>query len=201
MPAIARKILGQLGRPEHEADSWPSDGEFSWPGGTMGTATPLFPRFDAEKKAALIARWLPDSVTAPPSAAPPSTTGGVAPAEDTASADGGAAAPPAPIEKIDFDRIDLRAATVMACERVPKTDKLLKLTLSIGAEQRTVVSGIAGAYAPETLVGRTVIYLANLKPAKIRGVLSQGMILAAGDSDVLALSTLDNPVPPGTRIR
>ena len=60
---------------------------------------------------------------------------------------------------------------MLTAERVPKTDKLLKLTLDLGTEQRTVVSGIAGAYVPETLVGRTVIYLANLTPAKIRGVL------------------------------
>ena len=102
---------------------------------------------------------------------------------------------------MDFDRAELRAARVLACERVPKTDKLLKLTLDLGTEQRTVVSGIAGVYPPETLVGRTVVYLANLKPAKIRGVLSQGMILAAGDAEVLALLTLDRDVPPGTPIR
>ncbi|HSY40882.1 MAG TPA: methionine--tRNA ligase, partial [Polyangia bacterium] len=79
---------------------------------------------------------------------------------------------------------------------------LLKLTLDVGAgEPRTVVSGIAPAYTPETMVGRTVIYLSNLAPRKIRGVLSQGMILAAGDAEVLGLSALDHDVPPGTRIR
>ena len=92
---------------------------------------------------------------------------------------------------------------MLAAEKVPKADKLLKLTLDVGAgaEPRTVVSGIAAAYQPEQMVGRTVIYLANLKPAKIRGVLSQGMILAAGDADVLALSALDRDVPPGTKVR
>lgn len=190
MPATARKILLQLGRPEQEADSWPTDGEFAWPGGTVGAAEPLFPRFDAEKKAALIAKWLPDSLTSSPAIAPPSPAPAAAPT-----------APAAPIEKADFDRIDLRAAKVLTCERVPKTEKLLKLTLDLGTEQRTVISGIAGAYTPETLIGRTVIYLSNLKPAKIRGVISQGMILAAGDTSVLALSTLDTEVPPGTPIR
>ena len=102
----------------------------------------------------------------------------------------------------DFAKIDLRAAKVLAAERVPKADKLLKLTLDVGAgETRTVVSGIAPAYTPETMVGRTVIYLSNLAPRKIRGVLSQGMILAAGDADVLGLSALDRDVPPGTKIR
>ena len=100
----------------------------------------------------------------------------------------------------DFAKIDLRVAKVLTCERVPKSDKLLKLTLDVGvgADPRTVVSGIAATYQPEQMVGRTVIYLANLKPAKIRGVLSQGMILAAGDADVLALSALDRDAPPGT---
>ena len=108
---------------------------------------------------------------------------------------------PAEIALDDFAKIDLRVARVVACEKVPKADKLLKLTLDVGAEQRTVVSGIAGAYQPEQLIGRTVIYLANLKPAKIRGVISQGMILAAGDAEVLALSGLDRDAPPGTRVR
>ena len=88
-----------------------------------------------------------------------------------------------------------------AAERVPKADKLLKLTLDVGGDLRTVVSGIAPAYAPEQMVGKTVVYLANLAPRKIRGVLSQGMILAAGGDEVLALSGLDRDVPPGTPIR
>ena len=117
----------------------------------------------------------------------------------TASA--GPAGAPAQIDLADFEKIDLRTARVLTCERVPKTEKLLKLTLDLGTEQRTVISGIAGAYAPEALVGRTVVYLANLKPAKIRGVISQGMILAAGDADILALTALDRDVPPGTPIR
>jgi methionyl-tRNA synthetase len=83
---------------------------------------------------------------------------------------------------------------------VPKTDKLLKVVLDLGYEQRTVVTGIAGAYQPADLVGRTVLYLANLKSAKIRGVISQGMILAAG-SEPLSLAIFDRDVPPGTRVK
>jgi len=89
---------------------------------------------------------------------------------------------------------------VLAAEAVPKTDKLLKLVLDLGREQRTVISGIAGAYAPTELVGRTVLYLANLKPAKIRGVISQGMILAAG-SDPLSLTCFDRDVAAGTKVK
>jgi methionyl-tRNA synthetase len=100
----------------------------------------------------------------------------------------------------EFAKIDLRSAKVLAAEGVPKTDKLLKLVLDVGGEERTVVSGIAGAYRPEELLGRTVLYLANLKPAKIRGVVSQGMIMAAG-SDPLSLAVFDRDVPPGTKVK
>ncbi len=89
---------------------------------------------------------------------------------------------------------------MVAAEKVPKADKLLKLTLDVGGETRTVISGIAAAYAPEALVGKTVMLLANLKPTKIRGVLSQGMILAAGDGNTLALAAFDREVAPGTKV-
>ena len=186
MPTAAGEILRQLGR-EADAGTWPT--RFAWPGGTLTEPRPVFPRVDPDRQAALIAKWVPAEATAP--AAP-------APAPKQAHAP---AAAPAEITIDDFAKIELRAAKVVAAERVPKADKLLKLTLDVGAEQRTVVSGIATAYAPEALVGKTVIYLANLKPAKLRGVLSQGMILAAGDAEVLGLSALDRDVPPGTPIR
>ena len=196
MPEVAKKILRQIGRPEDEARHWPSDFREFWPGGTMAKAEPMFPRLDAEKKAALIAKWLPPE--APPAAATAKPEAKAAPAAPAAHT---ATTAPEAIEIADFEKIDLRAARVLTCERVPKTEKLLKLTLDLGAEQRTVVSGIAGAYEPEALIGRTVVYLANLKPAKLRGVVSQGMILAAGDAEVLALTALDKDVPPGTKIR
>jgi len=198
MPEVAKKILRQIGRPEDEARRWPGDFQEFWPGGTMSKAEPMFPRLDAEKKAALIAKWLPPEALP---AAPPAKPASEAKAPATPPAAHGSAATPEAIDLADFEKIDLRAARVLTCERVPKTDKLLKLTLDLGTEQRTVVSGIAGAYAPEALIGRTVVYLANLKPAKLRGVVSQGMILAAGDAEVLALSALDKDVPPGTKIR
>lgn len=102
----------------------------------------------------------------------------------------------------DFARIDLRVAEVIACEAVAKADKLLKLTVRMGEETRTVVSGIRKWYEPEALVGRKVILVANLKPAKLRGIESQGMILAAeddaGNLDLVGL-TLD--LPSGTKVR
>lgn len=83
----------------------------------------------------------------------------------------------------DFAKIDLRVATVVAAERVPKTDKLIKLQVKIGDEERTIVSGIAQHYEPENLIGKNVIVIANLKPAKLRGIESCGMVLAASDGE------------------
>lgn len=83
----------------------------------------------------------------------------------------------------DFAKIDLRVATVVAAERVPKTDKLIKLQVKIGNEERTIVSGIAQHYEPENLIGKNVIVIANLKPAKLRGIESRGMVLAASDGE------------------
>jgi methionyl-tRNA synthetase len=189
MPTAAREILRQLGR-EADTGAWPTT--WAWPGGTLAEPKPVFPRVDPDRQAALIAKWVPAEAGAAPAATPAKAP--AAPAKE-------APATPGEIALDDFAKIELRAAKVVAAERVPKADKLLKLTLDVGAEQRTVVSGIAAAYAPEALVGKTIIYLANLKPAKIRGVVSQGMILAAGDADVLGLSALDRDVPAGTRIR
>jgi methionyl-tRNA synthetase len=101
----------------------------------------------------------------------------------------------------DFERMDLRVAKVVEVQKVEKTDKLLKLTLDLGGESRQVVSGIAEYYAPEELIGKTVILIANLKPVKLRGILSEGMILAAEDKDGnLALVTVDQEIANGSRV-
>ncbi|MCF8110148.1 MAG: methionine--tRNA ligase [Desulfobacteraceae bacterium] len=101
----------------------------------------------------------------------------------------------------DFAGIDLRAAKVISAERVPKTEKLLKLELDLGFEKKTVVAGIALFYAPEELTGKTVVVLANLKPAKLRGIKSQGMILAATGDENGSVAVLDRDVAPGTRLK
>ena len=184
MPIASREILRQLGR-EQDDGMWPK--EFRWPGGTLTEPKPVFPRIEPERQEALKEMWSLSAHDLAPSV--------VAAAVPTP-------APPVDVSIDDFVKIDLRAAKVLTAERVPKADKLLKLTLDVGTgEPRTVVSGIAPVYTAEAMVGRTVIYLSNLAPRKIRGVLSQGMILAAGDAEVLGLSALDRDVPPGTRIR
>ncbi len=100
----------------------------------------------------------------------------------------------------DFGRLDLRTALVVAAEKVPDTAKLLKLTIRLEGEERTIVSGIAGNYTPEQMIGKTVIVVANLAPAKIRGIRSEGMLLACGDGQTLRLLTTDGPAAPGIRV-
>ena len=96
--------------------------------------------------------------------------------------------------------VELRVAQVVACERVPKAKKLLKLQLDLGYEKRQVVSGIAKFYEPEALIGKKVIVVANLKPAKLCGIDSEGMILASGEETVRVVF-LDPDTRLGERIR
>lgn len=100
-----------------------------------------------------------------------------------------------------FAKVELRCALITACEAVPKSDKLLKLQLDDGAGGRQVVSGIHAWYEPEDLIGKKVVVVANLAPAKLRGVESQGMILAADVGDSAKVLFLDDSVPAGAKIR
>jgi methionyl-tRNA synthetase len=101
----------------------------------------------------------------------------------------------------DFMKVELRVARVVEAERVPKSKKLVKLRVDMGTEQRTVVAGIAESYEPETLVGRTVVVVANLKPATLMGIESNGMVLAASPDGGGALLVDAAPATPGTRVR
>ena len=117
----------------------------------------------------------------------------------------GAGATPAEDNRIsidDFMKVELRVARVLEAEPVPKSKKLMKLKVDVGTEQRTIVAGIAEAYQADQLVGRTIAIVFNLKPAKLMGVESNGMVLAAsvGDGKPVLVS-FDEPVPPGARVR
>ena len=101
----------------------------------------------------------------------------------------------------EFKRLDFRVAEVVAAEAVPKSRKLLRLTVRLADETRTVVAGIAEHYRPEALVGRKVVVVANLEPATLMGVTSNGMVLAGSAGDTLALLTPDQDLPPGAKIR
>jgi len=96
--------------------------------------------------------------------------------------------------------VELRTAKILDCEKVPKAKKLLKLTIDLGYEQRTVVSGIAKFYEPEQLIGKKIVVVANLKPATLCGIESNGMILASGEETVRVIF-LDPETPMGERVR
>ena len=125
----------------------------------------------------------------------------------------GAAAPeaakpeaPKPEEpkRISIDKFfdtELRVAQIVEVERVENADKLLKLQIDLGSEKRQLVAGVAQAYTPEQLIGKRIIVVTNLKPARIRGVESQGMLLAADLDGRPIVATFDEDVPPGTRVR
>lgn len=99
-----------------------------------------------------------------------------------------------------FFETQLKVAEVIACEKVEKADKLLKLTVKVGDETRTVVSGIAKSYTPEEMVGKQVVLVANLKPAKLRGIVSEGMILCASDGDKVVLVSPERAVDSGSEV-
>jgi len=101
----------------------------------------------------------------------------------------------------DFAKVDLRVGKIIKAEKVEKSDKLVKLQVELGNEKRQVVAGIAKHYAPEDLVGKKIILVANLKPAKLMGIESQGMVLAASDGDILTLATFEKDIPSGSKVK
>ncbi|WP_035120081.1 methionine--tRNA ligase [Cohnella panacarvi] len=189
-----RKIWAQLGIAEGALTAWGSVRTFggSLAGTKLNKGEPIFPRLDM----AIEVPWIIESM------------GGGAKAEETAAPAPAAEAVPveAPELKPEIDieafaQVELRVAQVVACEPIPKADKLLKLQLDLGFEKRQVVSGIAKHYKPEELVGRKVICVTNLKPVKLRGELSQGMILAASAGDQLTLATVPDSMPNGAIVK
>ncbi len=150
-----------------------------------------FPRIETEKIKAKKAASEAAATGKAAKAAPPPEEKTAVPA---AEADG--------LIKIDdFMKVDLRVGRVLEAERVPKSDKLIKMRVDIGTEIRQIVGGIGKSYEPEQLVGRDVIVVANLKPAKLMGIESQGMVLAAGEPDSLRLAGFDSGRAPGTKVK
>jgi len=105
------------------------------------------------------------------------------------------------ISLAEFARVNLRMATVKAAEVHPKADKLLVLHVDLGGEERQLVAGIRAQYRPEDLIGRQVVVVANLAPAKLRGIESCGMVLAAADGERVVLLKSDELVAPGSQVR
>jgi len=151
--------------------------------------TPIFPRLDVEVEIAYIREQMQGSVKTSQE-----------PEQDRENKDN--EIPDVPEVSIDdFLKVDLRVGTVIACDSVPKADKLLKLQVDLGYEQRQVVSGIAKFYTAEQLIGQKVIVVANLKPVKLRGELSQGMILAGEKDGILTLATVDSKLANGAKVK
>lgn len=144
------------------------------PGTKVAKGNPLFPRIDA-----------------------PKAQGGTMASESSETAQ-------PPVQQItieEFQKVQLKVGKVLRAERVPKSEKLITLQVDLGTEQRQVVAGIGHKYAPESLIGRRIVVVANLKPAKLMGVESQGMVLAAGDKEVGGLVTILEEVEPGTKVK
>jgi methionyl-tRNA synthetase len=141
----------------------------------------LFPRVDTKAPAATLS--------------PPGRGPGEGASREGAGGDGGK------IAITDFQKVELRVAEVLAAERVPKSKKLLKLSIRVGEETRTLVAGVAEHYEPGDLVGRKVVIVANLQPATLMGVESNGMVLAAEHGGTLSLITLDRDLPTGAKVK
>lgn len=193
MPETAERTLAMLGI-DTSARSWESLTSGALKAGTrMGPTSALFPRMETPLEEL---QHMADNDTNPPAAAPPA-------AAPPAAAP---AAPAAPVsDRIsieDFMKVELRTAKVLTAEKVEKSKKLLKLSVDVGTEVRTLVAGIAEAYEPETLIGKTVVIVFNLKPAKLMGIESNGMVLAASpDGGKPTVVSFDVPPEPGTRVR
>ncbi|MBI4886658.1 MAG: methionine--tRNA ligase [Acidobacteria bacterium] len=189
MPSSSADILRRIGE-TREASTLRLDLDGRWrPDGvrTIVKGGPLWPRVEETKEIRVDEK--PVQPASPVSPAPPAAP----------------APPPAADARISIDefmKVELRVAKVLAAEAVPKSKKLLKLTVETGKDQRTIVAGIAEAYQPEQLVGRTVVIVANLQPAKLMGVESNGMVLAGSpDGGLPMLVGFDQEIPPGSRVR
>jgi methionyl-tRNA synthetase len=187
MPAASAEILRRVGSrsdgPQLDRDGhWRNEGERR-----LAQDGPLWPR----KEHALVTDTRTSSTPAPqhPSTSAPQHPSTSAPQESRISID-------------DFMKVELRVAKVLAAERVPKSRKLVKLRVDAGTEQRTLVAGIADAYDPDALVGRSVVVVFNLQPATLMGIESNGMVLAASpEGGKPVLVSFEEQLPPGTRVR
>jgi methionyl-tRNA synthetase len=223
MPDAARAIYGQLGLADDAGQIQPR--ELRWgelPEGTAITEVkPLFPRIDkaktmeeikdqtsevrdqkSEPNASEMAHGTGHATATEAGSSPTVREGVKGSGQHTTEAD--AIPGVASIEITDFAKIDLRVGEVKTAERIPKADKLLLITVDIGEEKpRQILAGIAQYYEPEKLIGRKIVVVANLKPRKLRGYESQGMLLAAsvGDEGKPVIATFTEEVPNGARLK
>ena len=176
MPATAEAIKTQIGAKDISYESIQSFG-FLKPGDSVGTPEPLFVRIDAEKKLEELAA----------ENAPEEPQVEIAPFKDY-------------IEFEDFEKLDIRVGKVIECEKVKKSEKLLRFTLQVGNDTRQILSGISKYHTPEELIGKNVIFIANLKPRKMMGLESCGMILSAEHDGELSVLTTVKDIQSGAEI-
>ena len=197
MPASAAEILRRVGDRTPVASlrldrdtRWRGEGERQI---IKGPA--LWPRYEDTASAGVVTAGAAVHPTSAPAAKETSVTDTPAPSPATVPEDGR-------LGIDEFMKVELRTAKVLDAEAVPKSKKLIKLRVDAGAEERTIVAGIAEAYTPEQLIGRTIVIVANLKPAKLMGVESNGMVLAASvEGGAPSLLSVEGGIPPGTRVR
>lgn len=197
MPKKSDEMRAQLGLaaidPKVGTDLWPF-GFDPIPAGTiLSPGKPLFPTLDADQQKAILEKLVP-KIEAPKTETPANAE---APQKQADSAI------VAPITYDQFSTVELKVGLVKTCERVPKKDKLLKLSVDVGEpEPRTIVAGLALSFTPENLVGRKVVVVANLAPRDFgKGLVSHGMLLATGPSEKLILATVDGDAAPGSRLK
>ena len=203
MPASSAEILRRVGVPgaglQLDRDGiWRNEGER-----VLTQDGPLWPRVEGEPAGKTMKEsQLSDQSVVPQAPAATQVGSPVRPQSDPLPAAPQAVAAVDRISIDDFMKVELRVAKVLTAERVPKSTKLLKLSVDVGSEQRTIVAGIAEAYEPDTLIGRTIVVVFNLKPAKLMGVESNGMVLAASpEGGQPVLLSFEEPPAPGTRVR
>ena len=199
MPDAAERIRQMLN--QSTAEPWASlrVGTLT-PGVQLRAVEPLFPRIEKTVEE-LRSMTTPDETTPPAPAAPTAQPAGAPEAASVPEAVSASAAD-GRIAMDEFMRVELRVAKVLEAEAVPKSKKLVKMKVDVGSEQRTIVAGIAEAYPPDQLVGRTIVIVANLKPAKLMGIESNGMVLAASTEGGLpSLVAVDPSLPAGARVR
>ena len=200
MTRTPKKIWQQLGLKEGEATSWDSLATFGrFPAGTKVEAgEPIFPRLDTEVE---IRNILEDMGALPTESPAAQVQSGAASAKQETAAKQQESSTSKEISIDTFNQVELRVAQVLAAERVKNADKLLKLQLDLGFEKRQVISGIAQHYDPEELIGKKLVCVTNLKPVKLRGELSQGMILTAETDGSLQVITVDQSIANGSILK
>jgi methionyl-tRNA synthetase len=194
MPDTACDMLRQLGMAGREPKGLPGWGSLV-SGAPVQKGNALFPRIESKQGAKTVNE---------PIASEPLQSGPASPSSQTPSSATPAPHTPGPAGQITIDefmRIDLKTAKVLSAERVPKSDKLIKLVVTLGDEERQIVAGIGKKYEPVDLVGKCIVIVANLKPAKLMGIESQGMVLAAGEKEVAGLVTILEEVDPGIKVK